>query len=156
MKTWAYLPFCVNQKPVCYSRLCAHATARSRIMRLYWRLIKWTAEINTKFQDLEWQQQLRLAHGRADPSSPWAQDTAPLVRMRNRYINVQPWDRSRIHLKVAEGKSDYINASPIALKCRCSSLVFIIQHILRSRLTGTVPAAEIETTYIVTQVSNEL
>ena len=76
------------------------------------------ADIYQKFHDLEWQQQLRLAAGRADPSSPWAQDTTPQVRLRNRYLNVQPWERSRIHLKVAEGKSDYINASPITLKCR--------------------------------------
>ena len=35
---------------------------------------------------------------------------------RNRNANVQPWENSRIHLKVAEGQSDYINASPISLR----------------------------------------
>lgn len=30
-------------------------------------------------------------------------------------MNVQPWDKSRIHLQVPEGESDYINASPITL-----------------------------------------
>lgn len=75
------------------------------------------ADIISNFHDLEWQQQLRIAQGRADPSSPWFQDTAPQVRLRNRYVNVQPWERSRIRLQVAEGRSDYINASPISLQC---------------------------------------
>ena len=35
---------------------------------------------------------------------------------RNRYVNIQPYDRSRIHLKVTEGTCDYINASPISLQ----------------------------------------
>ena len=43
------------------------------------------------------------------------QDQSFPVRLRNRYANVQPWDKSRIRLKVAEGQSDYINASPICL-----------------------------------------
>ncbi|KAL8827324.1 MAG: hypothetical protein Q9191_003249 [Dirinaria sp. TL-2023a] len=73
-------------------------------------------EINTKFQELEWQQSLRIAHGRNDPSSKWTQDMTSQTRFRNRYLNVQPWDKSRIQLKVPEGKSDYINASPISLK----------------------------------------
>lgn len=54
------------------------------------------AEINAKFQELEWQQQMRIAQGRTDPSSPWTQDTSNQVRLRNRYVNVQPWDKSRI------------------------------------------------------------
>ena len=44
---------------------------------------------------------------------------------------MQPWDKSRVHLKVAEGTSDYINASPIALHD---------------------PRTGVETTYIATQV----
>lgn len=38
------------------------------------------------------------------------------MKLRNRYMNVQPWEKSRIRLKVQEGKSDYINASPISLR----------------------------------------
>lgn len=34
---------------------------------------------------------------------------------RNRYLNVEPFAQNRIKLKVAEGVSDYINASPIQL-----------------------------------------
>jgi len=35
---------------------------------------------------------------------------------RNRYANVEPFSSNRILLKVPEGHSDYINASPIVLK----------------------------------------
>ena len=35
--------------------------------------------------------------------------------MRNRYANIEPYAQNRIKLKVAEGMSDYINASPITL-----------------------------------------
>lgn len=34
---------------------------------------------------------------------------------RNRYMNVEPYARNRVKLKVAEGVNDYINASPIQL-----------------------------------------
>ncbi|MCJ1467965.1 hypothetical protein MMC07_006591 [Pseudocyphellaria aurata] len=74
------------------------------------------AEIHAKFGELEWQQKLRIAQGRNDPKSKWVQEMTPQVRVRNRYVNVQPWAKSRIHLKVPEGKSDYINASPISLR----------------------------------------
>lgn len=87
-------------------------------------------EILAKFEDLEWQQQLRIAQGRTDPSSKWVQDVTAQVKLRNRYINVQPWEKSRIHLRVAEGKSDYINASPIVL------------HDPRSGTTNTYIAAQ--------------
>ena len=73
-------------------------------------------EICTKFQELEWQQQLRIAQGRTDPNSPWTQDMTNLVRLRNRYLNVQPWEKCRVRLQVPEGKSDYINASPVSLQ----------------------------------------
>lgn len=59
---------------------------------------------------------MRIANGRLDPESPWVQDQTTPTRLRNRYGNVQPWDKSRIRLKVGEGQSDYINASPISLK----------------------------------------
>lgn len=65
---------------------------------------------------MAWKEKFRLLQGRNDSSSQWAQDhLSPQVAKRNRYANVQPWLKSRIHLKVAEGKSDYINASPITL-----------------------------------------
>ncbi|KAL8793991.1 MAG: hypothetical protein Q9195_003397 [Heterodermia aff. obscurata] len=83
-------------------------------------------DVYTKFQDLEWQQQLRLAEGRADSSSRWARDLTPQVNLRNRYLSLQPWANSRIHLKVAEGKLDYINASPISLTSAARETTYIV------------------------------
>ncbi len=95
-----------------------------------------SAEIRVKFNDLVWKEKLRLWQGRNDSSSQWAQDhLSPQVAKRNRYANVQPWLKSRIHLRVAEGKSDYINASPITLPD---------------------PRTGAETNYIATQVSLNL
>ncbi|KAL8902431.1 MAG: hypothetical protein Q9207_004724 [Kuettlingeria erythrocarpa] len=81
-------------------------------------------EIRLKFHDLEQQQLFRIAEGRRDPSSRWAQDNSKETRLRNRYLNVQPWTTSRIHLQVPEGESDYINASPIALTDPRTGCVF--------------------------------
>ena len=85
-----------------------------------------------KFNDLAWKEKLRIHQGRLDPNSEWAQDIGPQVTKRNRYANVQPWSKSRVHLKVVEGNSDYINASPISLRD---------------------PRTGVETNYIATQVS---
>lgn len=84
---------------------------------------------------MAWKEKLRVLQGRNDPDSQWVQVTNPQTVKRNRYANIQPWDRSRIHLKVAQGKSDYINASPISL---------------RDPRTGR------ETNYIATQVINSV
>ena len=90
---------------------------RACIMQLLFRLsTKTNIAIRAKFNDLAWKEKLRILQGRSDPSSQWTQDTGPMVMKRNRYGNVQPWEKSRIHLKVAEGRSDYINASPISLR----------------------------------------
>ena len=75
-----------------------------------------TLAVRAKFNDLVWKEKLRILQGRSDPSSQWVQDTSPHIIKRNRYGNVQPWEKSRVHLKVAEGTSDYINASPILLR----------------------------------------
>ncbi|KAL8960638.1 MAG: hypothetical protein Q9193_002694 [Seirophora villosa] len=81
-------------------------------------------EIKVKFHDLEQQQLFRIADGRRDPSSRWVQDNTKQTRLRNRYMNVQPWEKSRIHLQVPEGESDYINASPIRLTDPRTGCVF--------------------------------
>jgi protein-tyrosine phosphatase len=62
---------------------------------------------------------MRIASARTnkDPTSPWAQDTSKEARLRNRYADIWPWANSRVRLKVPEGESDYINASPILLCC---------------------------------------
>ncbi|KAL1999142.1 hypothetical protein VTN02DRAFT_4994 [Thermoascus thermophilus] len=75
-------------------------------------------EIHNKFEELEWLQRARLAEGllAKDPSHRWALEADPEVKARNRYLNVQAWANSRIHLRVPEGECDFINASPIVLK----------------------------------------
>lgn len=76
------------------------------------------AEIHRKFEDLEWIQRARIAEGMLtnDPSHRWALEGDPEVKARNRYVNVQAWANSRIHLRVPEGECDFINASPILLE----------------------------------------
>ncbi|EMD00086.1 hypothetical protein BAUCODRAFT_63248, partial [Baudoinia panamericana UAMH 10762] len=79
------------------------------------------ADIHNKFVDLEWQQRNRLLQGTqipvSDAGSPsqWSRLGGDVVMARNRYLNVEPFASNRIKLKVAEGMSDYINASPIRL-----------------------------------------
>ncbi|PYH93262.1 hypothetical protein BO71DRAFT_455297 [Aspergillus ellipticus CBS 707.79] len=75
-------------------------------------------EIHQKFEELEWMQRARIHEGMLanDPSHRWALEGDPEVRARNRYMNVQAWANSRIHLRVPEGECDFINASPIVLK----------------------------------------
>ncbi|THC99038.1 hypothetical protein EYZ11_001512 [Aspergillus tanneri] len=75
-------------------------------------------EIHHKFEELEWIQRTRIAEGMLtnDPSHRWALEGDPEVKARNRYVNVQAWANSRIHLPVPDGECDFINASPISLK----------------------------------------
>ncbi|KAF9891142.1 hypothetical protein FE257_005078 [Aspergillus nanangensis] len=75
-------------------------------------------EIHQKFDELEWMQRARLAEGSMaqDISHRWALEEDPEVKARNRYMNVQAWANSRIHLRVADGQCDFINASPIVLQ----------------------------------------
>ncbi len=54
-------------------------------------------------------------------SSPFRIEMSHMVFSRNRYNNVQPWDLSRVKLKVPIAGSDYVNASPIKLKSRSTS-----------------------------------
>ena len=74
-------------------------------------------EIRNAFDELEWLQRSRLLEGylAKDPSNRWVVENGPDAKARNRYVNVQPWANSRIHLKVPEGQCDYVNASPVAL-----------------------------------------
>lgn len=75
-------------------------------------------DVRKKFEELEWRQRERISAGilAEDLSNKWAIETEPAVRARNRYINIQAWANSRVHLKVPEGECDFINASPIVLK----------------------------------------
>lgn len=51
-----------------------------------------------------------------DHLHPYALEADPKVKERNRYCNVQAWANRRVHLRVADGECDFINASPIALE----------------------------------------
>ncbi|KAI9844902.1 MAG: hypothetical protein M1837_005188 [Sclerophora amabilis] len=75
-------------------------------------------EVKEKFEELEWMQRKRLLDGHQDPgpSSRWAREQAFEAKLRNRYMNVEPWANNRIHLKVPPDCCDYINASPIAVQ----------------------------------------
>ena len=77
------------------------------------------AAVQEKFQELEWLQRTRLQQGQRqeDQDGPWIRESDQEVKLRNRYLNVQPWKNNRIHLKVPEEHCDYINASPISLQC---------------------------------------
>lgn len=79
------------------------------------------AEITAAFQDLEWKQRSRLAGALSNPNSPFKVDRSYAVAARNRYLNIQPWDNSRVRLKNPIGGSDYINASPIKLQSPCKT-----------------------------------
>ena len=75
-------------------------------------------EIRSKFEELTFQQQLRLLEGRQnDADSKWAQEQTREVKLRNRYADISAWANSRVRLKVVDGACDYINASPISLQC---------------------------------------
>lgn len=74
------------------------------------------SEIKEKYTDLEWQQLERLAQGRkVDVESKWTLLSGDEFASRNRYANVATFKENRVKLKVPEGHSDYINASPIRL-----------------------------------------
>ncbi|EAW09675.1 tyrosine protein phosphatase PTP1 [Aspergillus clavatus NRRL 1] len=74
-------------------------------------------DIHQKFEELEWLQRTRISEGSMsnDPAHRWALEADPEVKARNRYLNVQAWANSRIHLRVPDGECDFINASPIIL-----------------------------------------
>ncbi|EGC40762.1 protein-tyrosine phosphatase [Histoplasma capsulatum var. duboisii H88] len=77
------------------------------------------AEIHQKFNEIDILQAARLSGAResvaGNESQKWVLENRPEILPRNRYINIQVWSHSRIHLKVPDGECDFINASPISL-----------------------------------------
>jgi len=76
--------------------------------------------MSTTFTDLEWMQRRRLYQGTTaqsttEDSAQWTLASGDAVSKRNRYANVDPFEHNRVKLRVPEGHSDYINASPIRL-----------------------------------------
>ena len=89
-----------------------------------------SADVHQKFVDLEWEQRQRVLQGlqrrTSDPDqqpSQWARCAGDDVKDRNRYLNVDPWQNNRVRLKVPDGTSDYINASPVELRSTSSDKV---------------------------------
>ncbi|EEH44435.2 uncharacterized protein PADG_00724 [Paracoccidioides brasiliensis Pb18] len=76
------------------------------------------AEIHKKFVDIEILQAMRLSGAEGTTGGgeqKFVVEDSPEILPRNRYINIQVWSHSRIHLKVPDGECDFINASPISL-----------------------------------------
>ncbi|KAI4697742.1 uncharacterized protein J4E84_000875 [Alternaria hordeiaustralica] len=86
----------------------------------YPAFLKQSKDINTKWNRLEMAQMERLrdtAQGTGpDEPGKWARCFGEDYAIRNRYINVDPYQSNRVHLDVPEGHFDYINASPILLE----------------------------------------
>ncbi|KAF2630015.1 hypothetical protein BU25DRAFT_485152 [Macroventuria anomochaeta] len=85
------------------------------------------AQLDGKWNDLEWAQMNRLRDGMAptdiEEPAQWARCSGDAYAPRNRYMNVDPYQANRVHLEVPEGVFDYINASPITLKSTKSGTV---------------------------------
>lgn len=75
-------------------------------------------EIESKFLDLNWAERFRINEAMSNPSPRYrfARVFGPEIKNRDRYGNIQPWANNRVKLQVPEGKTDYINASPIVLQ----------------------------------------
>lgn len=75
------------------------------------------SEIDAKFQDIQWAERNRMMQSVTypSPSFRWARVTGDHLKKLDRYMNIQPWQNNRVHLRVPPGKQDYINASPISL-----------------------------------------
>lgn len=59
----------------------------------------------------------------AEPQSRWVRCIGEDFAMRNRYVNVDPYQANRVRLEVPEGHFDYINASPVLLETTKSHAV---------------------------------
>ena len=85
----------------------------SELTRLFFN----ETEIHRRFEELQWLERCRMADGHSSSGAFLisALEDDMEIRKRDRYPNVSPWARNRIHLSVPEGQSDDINASPILL-----------------------------------------
>ncbi|KAF2751661.1 hypothetical protein M011DRAFT_393329 [Sporormia fimetaria CBS 119925] len=81
----------------------------------------------TRPGSLDWEERKRLTAGSQKPEAgqqlPWARCSDYDTLGRNRYANVEPYERNRVKLQVPEGHCDYINASPIVLESTKSETV---------------------------------
>lgn len=90
-----------------------------------WYLNQSDQELKRKFnfiQDEE-DKRLREATGELSNMSKWSLGVSiqPQNDFRNRYVNIMPYERNRVHLDVAKG-NDYINASHVKVEVPHQSL----------------------------------
>ncbi|KAG9192380.1 protein-tyrosine phosphatase [Alternaria panax] len=104
--------------PIAATPAAGHALAQDAIP--YPAFLASPKDIHTKWNRLEMTQMERLrdsAHADAsEEAAKWARCFGEDYAIRNRYINVDPYQSNRVHLEVPEGHFDYINASPIVLE----------------------------------------
>ncbi|KAK1705117.1 protein-tyrosine phosphatase [Colletotrichum lupini] len=77
-------------------------------------------DLDNKFQELVWQERIRLAAGMApdaDETTKWGSYKQVDMRRgpQDRYFNIKPWNHNRIKLRVPAEELDYVNASTISL-----------------------------------------
>lgn len=81
-----------------------------------WYLDQTDKELNQKFNFIQYEEDKRLqeATREANNSSEWSLGVSveEANDFRNRYINIMPYEKNRVHLNVKRG-NDYINASYI-------------------------------------------
>lgn len=80
---------------------------------LPWYLQQQKSALHSRFRFLERQEDERLREAtQPDISTRWSLgvSVASMNDSRNRYVNIMPYERNRVHLRVAKG-NDYINAS---------------------------------------------
>ena len=84
-------------------------------MRKYpWYLNQSDKELNQKFNSIQHEEDRRLQEtmGKLNQQSKWTLGVSveEINDFRNRYINIMPYEKNRVHLNVEKGH-DYINAS---------------------------------------------
>ncbi|KAL7908225.1 hypothetical protein GGI35DRAFT_56272 [Trichoderma velutinum] len=76
-------------------------------------------DIDTKFQELAWEERVRVSQGMRDDDlgdPEWTLYKHPDTHEKmDRYMNIKPWAHNRVKLQVPESEFDYINASTITL-----------------------------------------
>ncbi|KAG9250527.1 protein-tyrosine phosphatase 2 [Emericellopsis atlantica] len=78
--------------------------------------------IDLKFEDLNWDERIRLSKGQANhPHHEWRwgsfkQTDVKERGLMDRYVNIKPWNHNRVKLRVPDGHLDYVNASLITVR----------------------------------------
>lgn len=90
-----------------------------------WYLNQSDQELKRKFNSIQGEEDKRLREATTDLAneSRWSLGVSiqPQNDFRNRYVNIMPYERNRVHLNVAKG-NDYINASHVKVDVPDQSL----------------------------------